>query len=208
MHQHHQKTEEQEILKLLVVGDIGCGKSSIIRRFVEKQFNESSKSTVGVEFYSKEVTLSDKKHYQVQLWDVGGQSSAQLLTRSFYKGAVAVLIVFDVVRPATLVTAGQWKQDVDQKVKNLQGSPVPCILIGNKSDLYSNDQEIKEKEFDIFSEENDFIGFHSVSAKTGDKIDKVIVDIAQYVIDFKIFPATEESSVNLNPEASHKNSNC
>ncbi|RRT44526.1 hypothetical protein B296_00055693 [Ensete ventricosum] len=112
------------LLKLVLIGDSGVGKSNLLSRFTRNEFNLESKSTIGVEFATRSITV-DAKVLKAQIWDTAGQESA------YYRGAVGALLVYDVTRRATFENTSRW-------LKELRAHTDPNIvvmLIGNKSDL-------------------------------------------------------------------------
>lgn len=130
------------ILKILVLGNPKCGKSSIIARYVHHSFESSYKSTIGADFIRKDL-LIPSSHYpmrvRLQLWDIAGQDRFQKLTRSYFQGAQGVIIVCDVSREGTIEAVVQWKREVDNCIQNMSdGKSIPVILFANKADLLEN----------------------------------------------------------------------
>lgn len=126
------------IFKILVLGEINTGKTSLIKRYVDRKFTRGYRVTLGADFNQKDFLETELMRVRVQLWDIGGQERFGTFTRVYYKDAVAAIIVFDLERPKSLDTALKWKQDVDEKVTLPNGKPIPCILVGNKSDLIAD----------------------------------------------------------------------
>eukprot|EP00128_Syssomonas_multiformis_P012652 Colp12_sorted_trinity150504_noHs@10139 len=124
---------KEYLFKVLVVGDIGSGKSSIIKRFVHNVFSIHYKATIGVDFASKVINWDSESVVRLQLWDIAGQERFGNMTRVYYKEAVGAFIVYDVTRNNTFEAVQKWKADIDAKVTLPDGSPVPVILLGNKA---------------------------------------------------------------------------
>ncbi|ESL11608.1 Rab family, other [Trypanosoma rangeli SC58] len=120
----------QQLIKLILVGDSGTGKSSLLHRFVEDDFSEQQAQTIGVEFGSKIVQLAGRK-VKLQIWDTAGQERYKSVTRSYYRSAIGCLIVYDITQRSTYESVPQWLNDV----RHLAGKDVVVMLIGNKSDL-------------------------------------------------------------------------
>jgi hypothetical protein len=106
---------QEYLYKVLVVGDIGTGKTSIIKRFVHNIFSTNYKSTIGVDFALKVIRWDEKTEVRLQLWDIAGQERFGNMTRVYYKEAVGAFIVFDVTRVGTFEAVAKWKSDIDQK---------------------------------------------------------------------------------------------
>ena len=81
-------------LKIVIVGDSGVGKSNLIKRFTSNEFNENTKATVGVEFYSKSYKINDKV-FKIEMWDTAGQERYKSITTAYYRGAKGALLVYD-----------------------------------------------------------------------------------------------------------------
>ncbi|KAG0009981.1 rab32, member RAS oncoprotein, partial [Podila clonocystis] len=136
MYDNPYPTEIREYLyKILVIGDLGTGKTSIIKRYVHNIFSMNYKSTIGVDFALKVIQWSPDTVVRLQLWDIAGQERFGNMTRVYYKEAVAALVVYDVTRPKTFEAVTKWKADLDSKVSLPQawgGGPIPVVLLANK----------------------------------------------------------------------------
>ncbi|KAG0283537.1 rab32, member RAS oncoprotein [Linnemannia gamsii] len=179
-------TEIREYLyKILVIGDVGTGKTSIIKRYVHNIFSMNYKSTIGVDFALKVIQWSPDTVVRLQLWDIAGQERASM-ARVYYKEAVAALVVYDVTRPKTFEAVKRWKADLDSKV-TLPGTdePIHTILLANKTDL--QESALNAEELDEFCEEHGFLKWFGTSAKDN----KNIEDATQFLLE-KILASEEE----------------
>jgi Ras-related protein Rab-1A len=123
------------LYKILLIGDSGVGKSSIIMRYTENTFSEKMQSTIGVDF--KITTIKhNNKTIKLQIWDTAGQERFRTVTTSYYRGAHAVIVVFDLTSMDSFLNVKQWIEEVNSSVNNSQKS-VHLILVGTKSDLVS-----------------------------------------------------------------------
>ncbi|XP_077598461.1 uncharacterized protein LOC144213746 isoform X1 [Stigmatopora nigra] len=111
----------QLLLKVLVIGDLGVGKTSIIKRYVHRVFSQGYRATVGVDFALKVLQVDQATAVRLQLWDIAGQERYGNMTRVYYKEAVGALVVFDMTRLATFQAVLKWKGDLDSKVKRERG---------------------------------------------------------------------------------------
>jgi len=84
-----------KLIKVVLLGDSGVGKTSLMERFVNHRFSQQYKATIGADFLSKDVTVEDKS-VTMQIWDTAGQERYQSLGSAFYRGADACLLVYDV----------------------------------------------------------------------------------------------------------------
>lgn len=120
----------QHIFKIVVIGDSGVGKSQLLSRFVYGKFDTESKSTIGVEFSNKIVTIDDHK-IKLQLWDTAGQERYRAITSAYYRGAIGILLCYDSTNKNTFDNLIYWKKEIDQHVE----SNVRILLISTKNDL-------------------------------------------------------------------------
>jgi small GTP-binding protein len=118
------------LFKLTTVGRQNTGKSSILSRFMYNEFNIDMESTIGVEFKSKNLTI-DKSVIKLQIWDTAGQERFRALSPHYYRGARAVLAVYDIANLTSFKEIDFW---LDEAIEHL-GSDVNVVLIGNKCDL-------------------------------------------------------------------------
>jgi Rab family, other len=163
-----------QLMKLIVVGDSGTGKSSLLHRFVEDVFSEDQTQTIGVEFGAKVVQLLGKK-IKLQIWDTAGQERYKSVTRSYYRGAVGCLIVYDITNRGSYEHVSTWLNDVRQ----LAGKDVVVMLIGNKSDLANSEKRVvSHNEASLLAQENGLMHFET-SAATGELVSDAFLKVAK-----------------------------
>jgi len=124
-----QSTVIFPIVKVVIAGDAAVGKTSLIRRYCTGMFQESRVATIGVDFQIKIVEL-DGKAIKLSIWDIAGQERFGAFRDSFYRGARAVALVYDVSVPATLETLPRWQAEVSRVC-----SAAKFVVVGNKLDL-------------------------------------------------------------------------
>jgi small GTP-binding protein len=107
------------------------------------------------------------------MWDIAGQERFDNMTRVYYKGAEAALIVFDVSNHKSFESVTKWKEDIDQKASLPDGSRIPCILLANKCDLENTVYQSHE-ELDKFIQENGIFKWIETSSKTGTGIESAM----------------------------------
>lgn len=118
------------IWKVVLVGDSGVGKTNLLSRFTKNEFNSESKSTIGVEFATRHVTIKGKT-IRAQIWDTAGQERYRAITAVYYRGAVGALVVYDITKSQTFDNLCKWLQEL----KEHADSSARIMIVGNKSDL-------------------------------------------------------------------------
>ncbi|KAL3851409.1 hypothetical protein ACJIZ3_013291 [Penstemon smallii] len=118
------------LFKLVLIGDSGVGKSNLLSRFTRNEFSLESKSTIGVEFATRSLTV-DGKVIKAQIWDTAGQERYRAITSAYYRGAVGALLVYDVTRHSTYESVERWLKEL----RDHTDPNIVVMLIGNKSDL-------------------------------------------------------------------------
>ena len=161
-------------LKLVIMGDEGVGKSSLIVRFVENKFSSEYISTIGVDFLVKEIQLGDAKKAKLVIWDIGGQEQWKAKLNLYLKGADGGVVICDLTRPASGKSVVSWVEALKK-----HAGDVPYIIVGNKIDLK---RKITKKAFEAI--EKDHLHFES-SAKTGEIVEEFFKEIAKQMIEKK-----------------------
>lgn len=170
--------KNEHLYKVLVIGELGTGKTSIIKRYVHQFFSQHYRATIGVDFALKVVHWDQSTVIRLQLWDIAGQERFGNMTRVYYKEAVGAFIVFDVTRSSTFESVAKWKQDLDTKVQLPDGSPIPCVLLANKCDQPKEGIAASSAKMDEYCKEKGFAGWFETSAKDNINID----DAAKFLV--------------------------
>ncbi|XP_034650097.1 ras-related protein Rab-44 isoform X1 [Drosophila subobscura] len=164
--------KREHLYKILVIGELGTGKTSFIKRYVHQFFSQNYRATIGVDFALKVLQWDGNTIVRLQLWDIAGQERFGNMTRVYYKEAVGAFIVFDVTRSGTFDCVSKWKEDLDSKVQLPDGSPIPCILLANKCDQEKQGIVTNPEKMDEYVRENGFAGWFETSAKENINIDE------------------------------------
>ena len=127
-------------LKIVVVGDSGVGKTNLIRRFIQDDFQSNSKATVGVEFFSKSFKMNDNV-FKIEIWDTAGQERYKSITAAYYKGAKGGLVVYDVTSKTSFDNVDNWVSEIKEKAS----TDMKTMMIGNKIDLKDERQVSTEE---------------------------------------------------------------
>jgi Rab family protein len=187
------------LMKLIVIGDSGTGKSSLLHRFVEDAFSEEQTQTIGVEFGAKVVQLLGKR-VKLQIWDTAGQERYKSVTRSYYRGAVGCLIVYDITNRSSYEHVPQWLADVRQ----LAGPDVVVMIVGNKSDLANAEKRtVLHNEASIFAQENGLMHFET-SASTGELVADAFLKVAKTALSKSSIDEESKEEPAITLESSEK----
>jgi len=171
--------KHEYLFKVLVIGDLGVGKTSIIKRYVHQVFSQQYRATIGVDFALKIIDWDEKNLVRLQLWDIAGQERFGNMTRVYYRDAVGVFVVFDLTRVTTFEAVTRWKSDLDSKVTLPNGGKIPAILLGNKSDEMDSDESSVMEHMNKYCEEKGFDAFYPTSAKHNTNIEEA----ASFLVD-------------------------
>ena len=122
------------LLKVIILGDSGVGKTSLMNQYVNKKFSNQYKATIGADFLTKEVMVDDRL-VTMQIWDTAGQERFQSLGVAFYRGADCCVLVYDVTMPNTFKTLDSWRDEFLIQASPREPDNFPFVVIGNKIDL-------------------------------------------------------------------------
>jgi small GTP-binding protein len=163
--------------KILLLGNAAVGKTSLVQRFVHDRFDSSYLMTIGMEPSEKHVKLKDGTHVALSIWDLAGQERFRFIRHTFYKGAKAALLVFDLTREATLSDLKKWDKEFTENC----GSSVVKILVGNKQDL-KNQIAVSDKECQETHKKLKSLHYIRTSALTGEQVDDAFTKIAESLV--------------------------
>ncbi|KFA67422.1 hypothetical protein S40285_00189 [Stachybotrys chlorohalonatus IBT 40285] len=206
-------------VKLVLLGEAAVGKSSLVLRFVNNDFQENKEPTIGAAFLTQKCNLPTRT-IKFEIWDTAGQERFASLAPMYYRNAQAALVVYDLTKPTSLIKAKHWVAELQR-----QASPgIVIALVGNKLDL-TNDpapaddneddgedsgdaRKVSTEEAKTYAEEESLL-FFETSAKTGHNVTEVFTAIANAIPETSLKSArgnaatsaanrsTEEQRVNL-----------
>jgi len=165
--------EYDYIMKLIIVGDSGVGKSTLLKMYCDHEFSESYISTIGVDFKIKTIQVNNKL-IKLQIWDTAGQERFRSITNSYYNGTHAIMLVFDLTDVNSFNRLPTWLAEID---KYMIGKTHKIILIGNKSDDISK-RQVYTNDIDAFAMNNNLLYFET-SAKHNTNVTTAFIKIAE-----------------------------
>lgn len=161
--------------KIVIAGNGGVGKSSLLHRYVAGQFNRSYSVTIGADFASREVDMQDEK-IRLVIWDLAGQQRFHVVREGFYRGAKAVILVFDITNQESWKDLPLWEREVTGRVPQAQ-----IVVVGNKTDLL-RERAIPYHVTHRWAKQRRY-GYVETSCATGAGVDELFVGIAYLVKD-------------------------
>lgn len=158
------------LYKVVIVGEGAVGKTTMLKRYVDKRFDKSIRMTVGSDFFVKKLELEEKDaEVSLQIWDLAGQQQFSVVRPNFYMGAKGIIYTFDLTRKTTLLNLPEWQKEVEDVIGRK-----PSVLVGNKLDLI-NEHERKLMKEDALLFKNDLgaLKYIETSAKENVGLAKV-----------------------------------
>jgi len=163
-----------ELLRIIIIGDSGVGKSNIVMRYTKNQFNAELTTTTGVENQTKTVTIGNQK-IRVQLWDLAGQERYRSMAKAYYRGTHGVLLVLDITKKSSFENLIFWLNEVNE----YSNTDMTIMLLANKMDI-SNEQTVPSSELQEFAKKNNLF-YEEVSAKDGTNIEKAFTVLIEEI---------------------------
>ena len=168
------------ILKLIILGDSGVGKTALLNRYVANKFSEQYKATIGADFMTHEIEI-DGKTVLLQLWDTAGQERFHSLGNAFYRGCDGCIFVYDITNEESFLNIDQWR-DIFVEQGSIQLG-FPMLLIGNKCDLV-NKRRISLEQGVNYANANT-MAFYETSALSGLNVKEAIDSLADKASDME-----------------------
>jgi len=165
---------DDELFKLVLIGDSGVGKSSLLIRFADDYYSDSYISTIGVDFRIKTVDVGNGTKVTLQIWDTAGQERFRNMTSSYYRDAEGIIIVFDLGDLQSFEHLEQWMREID----NIAPKDVVKLVVGNKADLLGDDRQVSTEQLQRFAEQYE-LHYVEVSAKTRSGVESAFIEMAK-----------------------------
>ena len=174
-------TSKRREVKVVLLGDQGVGKSSLVLRFVTNNFKFDSETTIGASFMSKMIMIPQEDGEQMmvnfKIWDTAGQEKYHSLAPMYYRGAAAAIVVYDITRRKSFDCLKNWINELSQ----LGPEDIIIAVAGNKSDL-KDEREIETSEAMSYCNESGYY-FKETSAKSDLNIFSMFTEVAKLVCE-------------------------
>ncbi|MBD3353852.1 MAG: GTP-binding protein [Candidatus Lokiarchaeota archaeon] len=163
----------EKTFKLVIAGDGGVGKTSLTNKFITGVFTDSTKITIGVEFFVKDIKVETLGNVRLQIWDFGGEERFRFLLPTYVKGANGVLFLFSLTDMVTLAHLDDW-----MSILKAYDPHLPIMLVGAKSDL-KHLRKVQTHEAIDIAKSRGCKGYVEVSAKTGENVHSTFETISK-----------------------------
>ena len=177
---------DDHVFKLLIIGDSGVGKSSLLMQFSDNLFSDTTTPTTGVDFKNCTVDVEGAK-VKLKIWDTAGQERFRTITSMHYRGTHGVIFVYDVTNADTFKSIRKWLHEIDQNCNR-----VSRVLVGNKDDNHEK-KVVPLEEAQQFADQIG-IPLYETSAKEGKNVEEVFHAIAQLVLKQKLETEAQEAA--------------
>jgi len=164
------------LLKVIILGDSGVGKTSLMNQYVNKKFSNQYKATIGADFLTKEVMVDDRL-VTMQIWDTAGQERFQSLGVAFYRGADCCVLCFDVTMPPTFKSLDSWRDEFLIQASPRDPENFPFVVLGNKIDLENRAVSVKRAQQWCHAKSD--IPYFETSAKESINVEQAFQTIAK-----------------------------
>ncbi|KXN68137.1 Rab7 protein sea anemone [Conidiobolus coronatus NRRL 28638] len=170
--------KKKVLLKVIILGDSGVGKTSLMNQYVNKKFSNQYKATIGADFLTKEVVVDDKV-VTMQIWDTAGQERFQSLGVAFYRGADCCVLCFDVNNAKSFETLDSWRDEFLIQSSPRDPENFPFVVLGNKVDIEESRRNVTAKKATAWCQSKGGIPYFETSAKEAINVEQAFQTIAK-----------------------------
>ncbi|KAI6176571.1 hypothetical protein M3Y97_00812800 [Aphelenchoides bicaudatus] len=162
------------LFKILLIGNSGVGKSSLLLRFADNIFQASYITTIGVDFKIRTINVNGKK-VKLQIWDTAGQERFRTITSTYYRGTHGVIIVYDITSAESFRNVKKWSEEIDKNCDN-----IPTIIVGNKLDR-EDARVVQRSDGQMYADAKQ-IKFFETSAMNGENVDLIFSSLTRTIL--------------------------
>ncbi|KAI8389039.1 GTP-binding protein YPT7 [Nakaseomyces glabratus] len=204
---------KKNILKVIILGDSGVGKTSLMHRYVNDKYSQQYKATIGADFLTKEVVLDDDKVVTMQVWDTAGQERFQSLGVAFYRGADCCVLVYDVTNAKSFENIKSWKDEFLVHANISSPESFPFVILGNKVDIEDSKKVVSEKVGQELAKSLGDVPLFLTSAKSAINVDTAFEEIAKSALqqnqnDAHAFEDDFNDAINIQLEGESNSCSC
>lgn len=174
---YNMAREYDHLFKLLIIGDSGVGKSSLLLRFADNTFTGNYITTIGVDFKIRTIELNGER-VKLQIWDTAGQERFRTITSTYYRGTHGVIVVYDVTSGESFANVKRWLHEIEQNCE-----VVNRVLVGNKNDA-PDSKVVLTEDAQRFADQMS-IQLFETSAKENVNVEEMFLAITKQVLRSK-----------------------
>ncbi|CDK25846.1 unnamed protein product [Kuraishia capsulata CBS 1993] len=171
-------SRKKTILKVIILGDSGVGKTSLMQQFINGKFSNQYKATIGADFLPKDLAIDDKQ-VTMQIWDTAGQERFQSLGVAFYRGSDCCVLVYDVTNTKSFESISSWKDEFLVQANVKDPDNFPFVVIGNKIDVEENKRLISGKKAQALCAQLGNLPYFETSAKEAVNVEQAFDVVAR-----------------------------
>lgn len=198
------------MLKVVILGDSGVGKTSLMQQYINKKFSTQYKATIGADFLTKELILDDRK-VVMQIWDTAGQERFQSLGVAFYRGADCCVLMYDVNNNKSFEALEQWRDEFLIQANPSDPDSFPFVVIGNKIDVEESKRAVTAKRAQAFCAAKGNLPYFETSAKEAVGVEQAFEVIARNALqqeDAQDFSQEYSDAININLDSEASGCQC
>ncbi|XP_076626479.1 RAS oncogene family member Rab9 [Colletes latitarsis] len=205
----NRNSQRSTLLKVVILGDGGVGKSCLMNRFVSNHFDEHSFHTIGVEFLNKDIEINGEA-YTLQIWDTAGQERFKTLRTPFYRGSDICLLTYAVDDRTSFKNLALWRSEFLYYADVQEGSTFPFIVVGNKVDVPEPKKQVSTEEAQAWCAENGDPPLVETSAKDATNVEAAFgAAVAAWAqLEARLERPLVEDTVDLSKQQSPHRTSC
>ncbi|EEQ32324.1 hypothetical protein McanMca71_006416 [Microsporum canis] len=196
-------SRKKVLLKVIILGDSGVGKTSLMNQYVNKKYSASYKATIGADYLTKEVMV-DGRLVTMQIWDTAGQERFQSLGVAFYRGADCCVLVYDVNNSKSFETLDSWRDEFLIQANLRDPESFPFVVLGNKIDVEESKRMISSKRASTYCQSKGNIPYFETSAKEAINVEQAFEVIAKSALlqeESEEFNGDFDDVINVNHDS-------
>ena len=187
-----------EKIRLMVIGDANVGKTSLIKRYCQNDFNNAYLTTIGIDFQTKNINMNNK-NIKIQIWDTAGQERYRIMAKNYYNSSDGFIIVYDITKRESFNNINTWIEQISNSAQNYSKS----VIFANKCDL-KDIRKVKIDEGKELAKQYNF-KFYETSAKDSINIKEGFESIIKNILgDIQSIKSVRKNTVSLRDQK-HKN---
>ena len=167
-----EKKIKRKVIRITMLGDSAVGKTSLISKFLNQNFDENYLTTIGKDKLEKKVVMKDGNEIKLIIWDTAGQERFHSIATSTIKGSHGIILTFDLTKRSSFNSLESWLNDIKEN-----SNEIPVVIFGNKCDLFEN-YEVENEEAKKFAKEHN-LQYFETSAKQNVNVQEGFNSIAE-----------------------------